>query len=123
MASPAIAKPLPAWRRGGSLGGVAFMVAGLCLLPLLAVVAAAFTGGTETVQKLADTVLWGYAGNTILLVLLVATGACAVGVGAAWLVTMTRFPGVRIFELRTAVSNNASKHSLKLSNLPTSVSI
>lgn len=31
--------------------------------------------------------------------MLVAAGTFAVGVGAAWLVTMTRFPGVRLFEI------------------------
>ena len=34
-----------------------------------------------------------------MLVVLVATGAAAVGTGAAWLVTMYRFPGVRVFEI------------------------
>ncbi len=45
------------------------------------------------------TVLPGYAANTLLLVALVSVGTTAVGAGAAWLVTMHRFPGSRLFEV------------------------
>ena len=71
----------------------------VCLLPMLAVLLAAITGGTQTVQHLAQTVLGAYAATTAVLVVLVAIGTFAIGVGAAWLVTMTRFPGVRVFEI------------------------
>ena len=66
---------------------------------MVAVALAAVTGGTETLSHLIGSVLARYAGNTVLLVLLVSIGTFALGVGAAWLVTMTRFPGVRIFEI------------------------
>ncbi|WP_298860026.1 iron ABC transporter permease [uncultured Sulfitobacter sp.] len=82
-----------------TLSGVALLVAGLCALPMLAVLIAAMSGGTDTVRHLADTVLGGYARTTLALVLMVAAGTFAIGVGAAWLVTMTRFPGVRFFEV------------------------
>jgi iron(III) transport system permease protein len=81
------------------LSGVAVLVAVICLLPMLAVLAAAFSGGTGTVSHLISTVLPRYAGNTALLVGLVSIGTFCLGVGAAWLVTMTRFPGVRVFEI------------------------
>jgi len=74
-------------------------VAIVCLLPMLAVAIAAVTGGTETLSHLLSTVLWRYTGNTLLLVVLVSVGTFAIGVGAAWLVTMTRFPGARLFEI------------------------
>ncbi|WP_413857880.1 ABC transporter permease [Tateyamaria sp.] len=77
----------------------ALVVAGLCLLPMLAVLIAALTGGTDTIAHLADSVLGRYAANTGLLVILVSLGTFAIGVGSAWLVTMTRFPGVRLFEI------------------------
>ncbi|MEP1766959.1 MAG: iron ABC transporter permease [Sulfitobacter sp.] len=77
----------------------AILVACLCALPMLAVLLAAVSGGTDTVQHLVETVLEGYLRTTALLVLLVATGTFSIGVGAAWLVTMTRFPGVRFFEI------------------------
>ena len=87
--------------QGGAalLGALACLVAALCLLPMLAVAVAALAGGTETVSHLLDTVLWRYAANTLALVTLVALGALVIGVGAAWLVTMTRFPGQRLLEI------------------------
>mgnify|MGYP001952022417 CR=1 FL=1 len=81
------------------LGTLAYAAAIVCLLPMLAVAIAALTGGTETVTHLIQTVLLRYAGTTLILVLLVSLGTFAIGVGAAWLVTMTRFPGVRVLEI------------------------
>ncbi|WP_170426186.1 ABC transporter permease [Ruegeria arenilitoris] len=78
---------------------VAYLVAAACLLPMVAVVLAAVTGGTDTVSHLLETVLPGYALTTVILVVLVAAGTFSIGVGAAWLVTMTRFPGVRFLEI------------------------
>ncbi|MEL6452298.1 MAG: iron ABC transporter permease [Pseudomonadota bacterium] len=97
-----IAPPSLAPRRAGrvqALPALSWLVAGLCLLPMLAVAIAAVTGGADTILHLAQTVLGRYLGNTLLLVLLVSLGTFAIGVGAAWLVTMTRFPGVRLFEI------------------------
>jgi len=86
-------------RDGRRFGVVAILIAALCALPMLAVLLAALTGGTDTLQHLVETVLGRYTLTTLALVVLVATGTFAVGVGAAWLVTMTRFPGVRFFEI------------------------
>jgi iron(III) transport system permease protein len=66
---------------------------------MLAVALAALTGGTDTITHLIDTVLAGYTANTLALVVLVSAGTFALGAGAAWLVTMTRFPGVRVLEI------------------------
>ncbi|MFD2739759.1 ABC transporter permease [Sulfitobacter aestuarii] len=77
----------------------AILVACFCALPMLAVLLAAISGGTDTVQHLLDTVLLRYTGTTLLLVALVSTGTFMIGVGAAWLVTMTRFPGARMLEI------------------------
>lgn len=84
---------------GKWLARVALFAALVCALPMLAVVIAALGGGTETITHLAQTVLGRYVTTTLVLVLLVSVGTFAVGVGAAWLVTMTRFPGVRFFEI------------------------
>ncbi|MDK3074265.1 iron ABC transporter permease [Sedimentitalea sp. JM2-8] len=81
------------------LSVVAQTVAAMCLMPMLAVALAAVTGGTETISHLLDTVLPRYAGTTLALVAMVSVGTFAIGVGAAWLVTMTRFPGVRVLEI------------------------
>lgn len=77
----------------------AALIALLCLLPMLAVAIAALTGGTDTLRHLADTVLSGYIRNTAFLVVLVSIGTLCIGTGAAWLVTMTEFPGRRVLEI------------------------
>ena len=64
----------------------AVLVAVICALPMLAVLIAALTGGTDTVQHLVSTVLGAYTWTTLKLVVLVAAGTFAMGVGAAWLV-------------------------------------
>ncbi len=98
LASPA----LPPRRRTAEarlLGGVAAFLALLCLLPMLAVALAALSGGIDSVQHLAATVLGRYAATTALLVLLVGAGCFVIGTGTAWLVTMTAFPGRRWLEI------------------------
>ncbi|MEM1005729.1 MAG: iron ABC transporter permease [Pseudomonadota bacterium] len=91
-------------RNRGTLGlrllsAMANLVAAACLLPMIAVVLAAVTGGTDTIAHLLETVLPRYASTTVILVTLVALGTFLVGTGTAWLVTMTRFPGVRVLEI------------------------
>jgi iron(III) transport system permease protein len=81
------------------LGGLAWLVAGICVAPIVAAVVAALLGDLETWRGLVATVLPGYVLNTLLLVAMVASGTAAVGTGAAWLVTMYRFPGARAFEV------------------------
>ncbi len=81
------------------LAVAAVAIAVICALPMIAVLLAALSGGTETVRHLMQTVLPGYAGTTLLLVILVSVGTFCIGVGAAWLVTMTRFPLVRWLEI------------------------
>ena len=80
------------------LRALATLAALICLLPMVAVVLAAVTGGFETIVQLGQTVMLRYVGNTAALVAFVSIGTFALGVGAAWIVTMTRFPGVRLFE-------------------------
>lgn len=81
------------------LGAGAYSIAAICLLPMVAVALAAMTGGTDTITHLFTTVMPDYIFTTVLLVLLVSCGTFGLGVGAAWLVTMTRFPGVRLMEV------------------------
>ncbi|WP_300060323.1 iron ABC transporter permease [uncultured Roseobacter sp.] len=99
---PSLSSPAPRRRRAQGLrvlAGAALVFATLCALPMVAVAIAALSGGTETISHLIETVLWRYTATTLWLVLLVSAGTFALGVGAAWLVTMTRFPGVRLFEI------------------------
>jgi iron(III) transport system permease protein len=85
------------------LRGLALFAAAVCLLPMVAVAVAALLGTTDTLRHLAETVLWRYTSTTLQLVVLVAIGTALLGTGAAWLVTMTRFPGVRLFEVALAL--------------------
>src|SRR3546814_12154442 len=55
------------------------------------------TGG-GTWSHLASTVLPMYLFNTAVLVAGVGIGVPIIGAGTAWLVTMCRFPGRRVFE-------------------------
>ena len=45
-----------------------------------------------------ETVLWGYVDTTVRLMLGVAIGSAVIGVGTAWLVSTTHFPGRRVFQ-------------------------
>ncbi|MDU8944878.1 ABC transporter permease [Ovoidimarina sediminis] len=89
---------LPAALKAGAL-----LSGALCLLPMVAVALAALLGGTDTLSHLIETVLGRYAMATGALVILVSAGTVLIGTGAAWLVTMTRFPGVRLFEIGLAL--------------------
>ncbi len=73
---------------------VAFIVA----MPLISVIGLALTPESEVWGHLIDTVFWGYVGNTLALGAGVSVGTLAIGLPTAWLVTMCRFPGRRLFE-------------------------
>ncbi len=81
----------------------AVLVTALCVLPYLAVLTAALAGSFDTLAHLADTVLGRYIRDTLILVVIVMSGSALLGVGAAWIVTMTEFPGRRWFEIALAV--------------------
>ncbi len=85
------------------LGLTVCIVVFFCALPYLAVLAAAITGSTDTLNHLAETVLWRYSRDTMVLVALVTVGSALLGTGAAWLVTMTDFPGRRWMEIALAL--------------------
>ncbi|MFO0988550.1 MAG: iron ABC transporter permease [Alphaproteobacteria bacterium] len=86
------ANPDRAWALFG------LVLAGAVALPLAAVVWKAFAAEGGFLGHLAETVLPRYVGNTLWIVLGVGAGTIAGGVGAAWLVSLCRFPGRRIFE-------------------------
>ncbi|MCP5154780.1 MAG: iron ABC transporter permease [Ectothiorhodospiraceae bacterium] len=73
-------------------------VAALVAMPVVVVPLLALFPSESIWAHLASTVLPGYVTTTVELMLGVACGTLAMGVGAAWLVTMCRFPGRRIFE-------------------------
>lgn len=85
-------------RRWGGLAWLSVIVAGLFLVPVASVLFSLTRSGDGTWAHLVATVLPGYLYNTAVLVAGVGIGAPLIGTGTAWLVTMCRFPGRRIFE-------------------------
>jgi iron(III) transport system permease protein len=87
-----------------SLGWPRFLTVfavGLALILALPVVVVLFNltaPATETWHHLATTVLSDYISNSLLLMSGVALGVIIGGVSTAWLTTMCRFPGSRIFD-------------------------
>ncbi len=82
---------------------LAWLAAGLCLLPVVAVALAAATGTLDAWRSLADTVLPRFTLTTLALVAMVSAGTCVIGTGTAWLVTTCRFPGSRLLEVLLAL--------------------
>ena len=89
--------------RSRRLSVLAWTAAALCILPMAAVAVAALTGGIGTLQSLGGSVLPRYAGTTALLAVIVGIGTAVIGTSTAWLVTATRFPGRRLFEIALAL--------------------
>ena len=77
---------------------VAVMVAAAIALPVLTVLQNVFVPSQGAWRHLAQTVLGDYVANSLLLMLGVAVGVMFGGVMTAWITTMCRFPGRRIFE-------------------------
>ena len=88
------------WRRlrASRLGIAASAIGLIVALPIAVVVAHLFVPQGDTWQHLAGTVLSRYVINTAWLVFGVGLGTLVFGVASAWLVTMCRFPGSRLFE-------------------------
>ena len=73
----------------------ALAIAGLVLVPILAVVWMAMNPSENIWPHLMATVLPRYLGNTLILMTGVGAFAAVVGTGTAWLVAMHEFPGRR----------------------------
>ncbi|SHI26092.1 ABC transporter permease [Ferrimonas marina] len=82
--------------RRWSVGG--YLTVALLLLPLAALVVQSMDPDQAVFDHLKQTVLTDYVVNTILLIALVALGSLLLGLPAAWLVAMCRFPGQRVFQ-------------------------
>ena len=91
-------RPARARRPRGALAWLSVAVAGLFLVPVASVLFSLTQSGGGTWSHLAATVLPSYLFNTAVLVAGVGIGVPVIGAGTAWLVTMCRFPGRRIFE-------------------------
>lgn len=74
------------------------LAAVLVAMPVIVVVLHLFVASGEVWSHLAATVLPVYVANSLVLMGGVGAGVLVIGVGTAWLVTMLRFPGARLFE-------------------------
>ena len=74
--------------------GLALVIAA----PVISVLIHAFGARSEIWQHLVDTVLGDYVTNSFLIMTGVTTGVLIVGVPAAWMTTLCRFPGRRLFD-------------------------
>ncbi len=74
---------------------VACLLAALIAAPVVAVVVNALRPRGEIWQHLVETVLGDYIANSFLIMSGVAVGVLIVGVPAAWMTTLCRFPGRR----------------------------
>ncbi|MBD2103419.1 iron ABC transporter permease [Leptolyngbya sp. FACHB-261] len=77
---------------------IVIAIAALIATPVLFVLGSILVPATEVWQHLAATVLPRYLLNSLWLMLGVGSGVLLIGVGTAWLVTLCRFPGSRLFE-------------------------
>lgn len=78
--------------------GLVLAIAGLLSIPVIIVLTSLLTGFEGIWTHLAQTVLPRYIANSFALMLGVGLGVLVIGIGTAWLVTMCRFPGSRLFE-------------------------
>ncbi len=85
-------------KRPGWLSVTAIVLGIMIALPVVVVLLNIFVPGQGTWRHLAATVLPGYVGNSLALMMGVAFGVMVGGVSTAWLTTMCRFPGRRVFE-------------------------
>lgn len=96
---PGIGSPsLLAERRGQGWTLIAVVIAALVLAPLLVLISRIGQADPDLMQHLWRFVLPRVAADSLLLVVLVVTGAGTLGTGLAWLVSRYRFPGRDLFD-------------------------
>ncbi|MFN3294121.1 MAG: ABC transporter permease, partial [Gemmobacter sp.] len=78
---------------------LAFVIAALVLVPVVSVLWMAFNPVENIWPHMLATTLPRYLANTAVLMAGVAVLTAAVGTGAAWLVTMYRFPGSKVLDI------------------------
>jgi iron(III) transport system permease protein len=82
---------------------LAWIAVVLCVMPILAVILAAFTGDLQAWREVLSSVLPRYTKTTLILVVSVGVSTAVIGSVTAWLVTVYRFPGSKILEVALAL--------------------
>ncbi|MBE9068705.1 iron ABC transporter permease [Leptolyngbya cf. ectocarpi LEGE 11479] len=75
-----------------------WLIALLVASPILVVLGSVLSPSEGVFSHLASTVLSQYITHSLMLMVGVGVGVLILGIGTAWLVTMCRFPGSRLFE-------------------------
>ncbi|MEM7062664.1 MAG: iron ABC transporter permease [Cyanobacteria bacterium P01_B01_bin.77] len=75
-----------------------WLIALLVASPILVVLGSVLSPSEGVFSHLASTVLNQYITHSLMLMIGVGLGVLVLGIGMAWLVTMCRFPGSRLFE-------------------------
>jgi iron(III) transport system permease protein len=86
------------WHKGDFWPVAAGAIALLVATPILVVLSSLVTPSRDIWAHLWDTYLLELVWNTLVLIAGVGLGVLLLGTGLAWLVTMYRFPGRRLFE-------------------------
>ncbi len=82
---------------------LAWLTTALCVAPIVAAALAALGGDLSIWRDILAPVLPRYILNTLGLVIIVGLATALIGSLTAWLVTVYRFPGVRLFEVALAL--------------------
>lgn len=82
--------------RFSGLGFSAVLMAMLLSVPILTILYLSLSSDTSAWRHLFNTVLTDYVVNSLMLMLGVGIAVCILGVPAAWLTSMCRFPGRKI---------------------------
>jgi iron(III) transport system permease protein len=98
QAAPSVRFGARHWGRPSRWTVLACALALLIAAPVVAVVVNALRPRSEIWQHLVETVLGDYIANSFLIMTGVAIGVLIVGVPAAWMTTLCRFPGRRLFD-------------------------
>lgn len=77
---------------------IVLSVALLCAVPVLTVLSYVFLPAGEVWHHLADTVLSDYVLNSLLLILGVSFGTLTMGITCAWITSVYKFPGRKLFQ-------------------------
>ena len=93
---------------------LAWIVAIVCVAPIVAAALTALGGDLETWRDVLWSVLPRYVVTTLTLVVIVGCATAAIGTGAAWFVTVYRFPFSRFLEAVSMSQGSLRRAVLRL---------